>query len=201
MNRLKHRRLFAALAALCWSVPIAAAGLDAADAGDYVWLHPQTERPLPTQMRLFLHQQQWMMDGKQGAGDWQPVCRGSGNCRLQVSAAAEVRRFKEPLNKSGEDFCSDILCQTRRLLWLIVILLTVKANTVWRKRAQQKIPSRLIQRFLKATLPAQWQAYPFACIHNVALAFCRASDQNRRAYWTFTLVGGRIIPIPLNRVR
>ncbi len=146
MNILKPRKLLALLAALCLSAPVLAAGLDATDAGDYVWLHPQTEQPLSTQMRLFLQGPQWMMDGKQEPGDWQPVCRASGDCRLQASSEADVKGFK-------------------------------------------------------ATLPAQWQAYPFACIQNVAMAFCRVRNQDRRAYWLFTLVGGQTTPIPLNRLR
>lgn len=77
------------------SVP--AYALDDQDAGEYVLLNQQ-EQPTPMQMRYILQANgQWIMDGKQGNGDWQSVCRGDGQCRLQPASASEVAQWKTHL--------------------------------------------------------------------------------------------------------
>lgn len=71
--------------------------LDRQDVGDYVLLNQQ-ERPTPSKMRFTLQENgQWVMDGKQGDGAWQPVCRGTGTCRLVAASANEVAQWKAVL--------------------------------------------------------------------------------------------------------
>ena len=41
------------------------------------------------------------------------------------------------------------------------------------------------------------------CINNKAFAFCRvdhATDPNRKGYWWFGLVDGKVVPLPVNRL-
>lgn len=82
-------------AALLAAAP-AAYALDAQDQGEYVLLNTQ-EQPTPMQMRFFLSGEQWMMDGREGQGEWRPVCRGTGECRLVPSTGREVARLKAVL--------------------------------------------------------------------------------------------------------
>ena len=91
MKLLKTLTLCAALSAASLSYAI-----DAKDAGEYVLLDMNQE-PTPTQMRYYLQGDQWMMDGRQGGGNWSPVCEGTGSCRLKTSTAADVRKWRAML--------------------------------------------------------------------------------------------------------
>lgn len=73
-----------------------AAGLDASDAGDYVQLD-KDQKPTQMQMRYYQRGTQWVMDGKNGGSQWAPVCRGTGECRLQTSSEQKVREWKSLL--------------------------------------------------------------------------------------------------------
>ena len=70
-----------------------AAGLDASDAGEYVLLD-KNQHPTQLQMRYYQRGTQWVMDGKNGGSQWAPVCRGTGECRLQTSSEQKVREWK-----------------------------------------------------------------------------------------------------------
>ena len=131
------------------AAPLAAtaAPLDSSDQGEYVLLD-KDENPTPMQMQFVLKGKQWIMNGREGGGQWQPVCQGTGECRLVASSAGEVSR--------------------------------------WKKK-----------------LPDSWQPHNFGCINNKAFAFCRvdhATDPNRKGYWWFGLVDGKVVPLPVNRL-
>ncbi len=83
--------------ALCSSA--LAHNLDKHDAGEYVLLNTQ-QQATPTMMRFSQKGKQWVMDGKQGRTDWQPVCRGDGECKLKPSSAAQVRQWQKLLPSS-----------------------------------------------------------------------------------------------------
>lgn len=56
---------------------------------------------------------------------------------------------------------------------------------------------------LEKNLPDSWQPHNFGCINNKAFAFCRvdhATDPNRKGYWWFGLVDGKVVPLPVNRL-
>jgi len=88
MKIAKIMVLWAALAGSAF-----AAGLDQYDAGDYVMLD-KDQRPTHMQQRYYQRGTQWVMDAKQGDSEWAPVCRGTGECRLQTSPAQKVREWK-----------------------------------------------------------------------------------------------------------
>lgn len=88
MKIAKIMVLWAALAGSAF-----AAGLDQYDAGDYVMLD-KDQRPTHMQQRYYQRGTQWVMDAKQGDSEWTPVCRGTGECRLQTSPAQKVREWK-----------------------------------------------------------------------------------------------------------
>ena len=71
-----------------------AAGLDASDAGDYVLLG-KDQRPSTMVQHYYQRGTQWVMKASQGDNEWwMPVCRGTGECRLQTSPAQKVREWK-----------------------------------------------------------------------------------------------------------
>ena len=71
-----------------------AAGLDASDAGDYVLLG-KDQRPSTMVQHYYQRGMQWVMKSSQGDNEWwMPVCRGTGECRLQTSPAQKVREWK-----------------------------------------------------------------------------------------------------------
>ncbi|WP_082890793.1 MULTISPECIES: hypothetical protein [Eikenella] len=77
--------------------------LDAQDQGDYVILHSQTQQPTGMQMRFYLQGRQWMMDGRQlPEARWEPVCRGTGECRLAAASASDVAQWKATLPASWQ---------------------------------------------------------------------------------------------------
>lgn len=96
------KTLFAVLAVAA-AVQVQAAGLDKFDQGDYVLLNMQQE-PTPMQMRFVLQGRQWMMDGKEGNGSWQPVCRADGQCRLQASSTADMKKWRQRLPQEVRNF-------------------------------------------------------------------------------------------------
>ena len=141
------KKTAAALLALAAAAQLAAAPLTAADQGDYVLLD-QNENPTPMQMQFALNGKQWIMNGREAGGQWQPVCQGTGEYRLVTSAKGDVEKWKKHL-------------------------------------------------------PASWQPHNFGCINNKAFAFCRvdhATDPNRKGYWWFGLVDGKVVPLPVNRL-
>lgn len=70
-----------------------AQALDAHDAGEYVLLN-QNQVPTNSQMRFYQRDGQWMMDAKRGNENWQAVCRGTGQCQLQIAPAQKVREWQ-----------------------------------------------------------------------------------------------------------
>ena len=95
------KKTAAALLALAAAAQLAAAPLTAADQGDYVLLD-QNENPTPMQMQFALQGSQWIMNGREAGGQWQPVCRGTGECRLVVSSKADVGKWKNHLPASWQ---------------------------------------------------------------------------------------------------
>lgn len=67
--------------------------LDSQDAGDYVLLNAQ-QQPTPMKMRFKLQGKQWVMDGKQGDGEWQSVCAGTGECKLVASGKKQIKEYQ-----------------------------------------------------------------------------------------------------------
>lgn len=121
------------LAALLAAAP-AAYALDADDQGEYVVLNPETGRPTPTQQRYFLRGSQWMMDGKIGDQDWQPVCRASGDCRLEAVSGRQLEALRHALPEDARHLALSCIrnrafafCRNthpaddkRRLYWWVV---------------------------------------------------------------------------------
>ena len=95
------KKTAATLLALAAAAQLAAAPLTAADQGDYVLLD-QNENPTPMQMQFALQRTQWIMIGREAGGQWQPVCRGTGECRLVVSSKADVDKWKKHLPASWQ---------------------------------------------------------------------------------------------------
>ncbi|UOP00355.1 hypothetical protein [Kingella potus] len=93
------KKTLAAFLALAAAAQLAAAPLTAADQGDYVLLD-QNENPTPMQMQFALSGKQWVMNGREGDGQWQSVCRGTGGCRLVTSAKGDVEKWKQHLPES-----------------------------------------------------------------------------------------------------
>ncbi len=62
------------------AAPLAAtaAPLDSSDQGEYVLLD-KDENPTPMQMQFVLKGKQWIMNGREGGGQWQPVCQARAN--------------------------------------------------------------------------------------------------------------------------
>ena len=88
------KTLLIALGLLAAPLAATAAPLDSSDQGEYVLLD-KDENPTPMQMQFVLKGKQWIMNGREGGGQWQPVCQGTGECRLVASSTGEVSRWKK----------------------------------------------------------------------------------------------------------
>ena len=87
------KTLLIALGLLAAPLAATAAPLDSSDQGEYVLLD-KDENPTPMQMQFVLKGKQWIMNGREGGGQWQPVCQGTGECRLQTSSAQKIHEWK-----------------------------------------------------------------------------------------------------------
>ncbi|HFC6352316.1 TPA: hypothetical protein ACFNMH_001228 [Neisseria elongata] len=99
------KTLFIALGLLAAPLAATAAPLDSSDQGEYVLLD-KDENPTPMQMQFVLKGKQWIMNGREGGGQWQPVCQGTGECRLVASSAGEVSRWKKTCLTAGSRITS-----------------------------------------------------------------------------------------------
>lgn len=88
------KRLTMLLALFALNAAAMAQGLDRNDAGEYVLLNTKQE-PTAMQMRFYQNGTQWVMDSRDGNGNWQAVCRGDGVCRLKVSSAAKMQEWRQ----------------------------------------------------------------------------------------------------------
>lgn len=112
------------------------------------------------------------------------------------------------LNKQQQPTDSQMRFYQRGTQWVMDARKGIQST--WQSVCSGSGPCRLqpstdadISRWQQALAP-EWQDKPFHCINNTAFAFCRIShpdNDNMRIYWMIALIDGKILPMPVNRLR